>query len=205
MTSSAGSSGLMRVGSPPSACIAARIAARSTTAGTPVKSCSSTRAGMNAISLAGSAFGSQLASARMSASLTCLPSSLRSRFSSRMRSENGSRPGARPAFSSAESLWISNLRFPTSRVDLLPKLFAMDAFLASGAGDVERGFELLRTARSAKVDPCRHLAAAGVSLRACCVDSRSFRQSSCCCAESRVARPVAGSQEKCFSTHWKVS
>ena len=43
----------MRVGSPPSAFIAARIAARSTTAGTPVKSCSSTRAGMNAISLAG--------------------------------------------------------------------------------------------------------------------------------------------------------
>ena len=56
-----------------------------------------------------------------------------------MRSENGSRPGARPAFSSAESLWISNLRFPTSRVDLLPKLFAMDAFLASDGGDVERG------------------------------------------------------------------
>ena len=31
-------------------CMASRMAARSTTAGTPVKSCSSTRAGMNAIS-----------------------------------------------------------------------------------------------------------------------------------------------------------
>ena len=128
----------MRVASPPSFCIAARIAARSTTAGTPVKSWSSTRAGMKAISFAGALFGSQPASARMSASLTCLPSSWRSRFSSRMRSENGSRLGARPAFSSAESLWISNFRFPTSRVDRLPKLFAMDAFLASD-GAMSRG------------------------------------------------------------------
>ena len=51
-----------------------------------------------------------------------------------MRSENGSRAGASPALSSAESLWISNLRFPTSRVDRLPKLFAMGAFLASDGG-----------------------------------------------------------------------
>ncbi len=46
--------------------IASRIAARSTTAGTPVKSCSSTRAGMNEISfsVAPAAFvGSQPASA----------------------------------------------------------------------------------------------------------------------------------------------
>jgi hypothetical protein len=38
-------SGLMRSGSPPNAVIASRIAARSTTQGTPVKSCSTTRAG----------------------------------------------------------------------------------------------------------------------------------------------------------------
>ena len=45
MTSSTGCSGLIFFGSPPIALIASRIAARSTTAGTPVKSCSSTRPG----------------------------------------------------------------------------------------------------------------------------------------------------------------
>ncbi len=39
--------GSMRRGSPPRSAIASRIAARSTIAGTPVKSCMSTRAGMN--------------------------------------------------------------------------------------------------------------------------------------------------------------
>ena len=53
ITSSAGCSGLISPGSPPNAFIASRIAARSTTAGTPVKSCSSTRLGMNAISCDG--------------------------------------------------------------------------------------------------------------------------------------------------------
>ena len=43
-------SGLIFFGSPPSRCIAARIAARSTTHGTPVKSCSTTRAGLKGIS-----------------------------------------------------------------------------------------------------------------------------------------------------------
>ncbi len=50
MTRSTGWSGLMRCGSPPSCASASRIAARSTTAGTPVKSCSSTRAVRKAIS-----------------------------------------------------------------------------------------------------------------------------------------------------------
>ena len=50
MTSSTGCSGLTRSGLPPSAMIASRIAARSTTQGTPVKSCSRTRAGMKEIS-----------------------------------------------------------------------------------------------------------------------------------------------------------
>src|SRR6266576_3931185 len=53
ITSSAGSSGLTCFGSPPMPCIASRMAARSTTAGTPVKSCISTRAGMKAISSSG--------------------------------------------------------------------------------------------------------------------------------------------------------
>jgi hypothetical protein len=71
MTSSAGTSGLILAGSPPtSSTIASRIAARSTTAGTPVKSCMSTRAGVNAISFDGSAFASQVASASMSAAST---------------------------------------------------------------------------------------------------------------------------------------
>jgi hypothetical protein len=41
-----GASGLTRSGSPPRVLMASRIAARSTTAGTPVKSCISTRAGI---------------------------------------------------------------------------------------------------------------------------------------------------------------
>ena len=50
MTSSAGTSGLILLGSPPRSAIASRIAARSTTPGTPVKSCITTRAGVKAIS-----------------------------------------------------------------------------------------------------------------------------------------------------------
>ena len=60
-------------------------------AGTPVKSCITTRAGVNAISLLGSALASQVASASMSCARIDSPSSLRSRFSSRILSENGSR------------------------------------------------------------------------------------------------------------------
>ncbi len=91
MTSSAGTSGLIFAGSPPIAAIASRIAARSTTAGTPVKSCMTTRAGVNAISLLGWALASQRASAITSSARIVSPSSLRSRFSSRIFSENGRR------------------------------------------------------------------------------------------------------------------
>ena len=55
--------------------IASRIAARSATAGTPVKSCSSTRPGMKAISTLGSAVDSQRAMASMSSAGTMRPSS----------------------------------------------------------------------------------------------------------------------------------
>jgi hypothetical protein len=92
MTSSAGTSGLIRAGSPPiSSTIASRIAARSTTAGTPVKSCMSTRAGVKAISLDGSALASHVASASMSSAVTAPLPSVRRRFSRRIFSENGSR------------------------------------------------------------------------------------------------------------------
>ncbi len=57
MTSSAGASGLTLVASPPSSRTASRMVARSTTQGTPVKSCISTRAGVNWISTLGSAVG----------------------------------------------------------------------------------------------------------------------------------------------------
>ena len=70
MTSSTGDSGLILFGSPPRFFIASRIAARSTTQGTPVKSCSTTRAGMKAISVSGSFFASQFATASISFAVT---------------------------------------------------------------------------------------------------------------------------------------
>src|SRR5262252_5210388 len=70
MTSSTGWSGLTLAGSPPSRTMPSRIAARSTTHGTPVKSCSSTRAGMKEISRDVLLLTSHFASASMSACLT---------------------------------------------------------------------------------------------------------------------------------------
>ena len=71
--------------------MASRMAARSTTAGTPVKSCISTRAGRNGTSRSEVLFFSHVAKAWMSSLVTVLPSSNRSRFSSRTLSENGNR------------------------------------------------------------------------------------------------------------------
>ena len=85
--------------------MASRMAARSTTAGTPVKSCISTRAGRNAISRSEVLDLSHCATARMSSLVTVRPSSLRSRFSSRTLSENGSREiPFRPFFSATGRL-----------------------------------------------------------------------------------------------------
>ena len=91
MTSSTGTSGLIAAGSPPISAIASRSAARSTTHGTPVKSCRITRAGVKAISFDGSALASHVASASMSSARMPIPSSLRSRFSRSTFSENGRR------------------------------------------------------------------------------------------------------------------
>ena len=66
MTSSTGWSGLILRGSPPMRFIASRIAARSTTQGTPVKSWRSTRLGVKAISWLGSAVAFHFARASMS-------------------------------------------------------------------------------------------------------------------------------------------
>ena len=122
MTSSAGTSGLISAGSPPMSAIASRIAARSTTAGTPVKSCMTTRAGVKAISFDGAAAGSHDASASMSAASTDPLPSVRSRFSSRIFSENGSRATSKRE-ASASSRKRSTVRSPTVRVLRASKLF----------------------------------------------------------------------------------
>ena len=83
MTSSAGDSGFTRVGSPPRSSMASRMVARSTTQGTPVKSCMITRAGVNWISVSGWAEASQFARALICSLVTFAPSSVRSRFSRR--------------------------------------------------------------------------------------------------------------------------
>ena len=83
--------------------MASRMAARSTTAGTPVRSCMSTRAGLNWISVDGSAAASHAPIAATCSGVTFMPSSVRSRFSSRTLSENG----RSPLPSTASSRWIS--------------------------------------------------------------------------------------------------
>ena len=94
----------MILGFLPRRATAERIAARSTSNGTPVKSCNTMRATMNGISSVRSALGCQLASSRMFFSATFLPSQLRSTASSTMRIETGSfETGPKPAFSRAGS------------------------------------------------------------------------------------------------------
>ena len=121
ITSSAGMSGSITLGSPPKPAIASRIAARSTTAGTPVKSWSRTRAGAKVISLDGSAVAFQAATASTSARVTVVPSSRRSTFSSRTRSVYGRRATSYRDWS-ASSRKISWLAPPTERVDRASKL-----------------------------------------------------------------------------------
>ncbi len=58
--------------------------------GTPVKSCMITRAGVNWISVSGSAVATQLPSASICPLVTFAPSSVRSRFSSSTLRLNGS-------------------------------------------------------------------------------------------------------------------
>jgi hypothetical protein len=67
--------GLIFFGSPPRFFIASRMAARSTTAGTPVKSCISTRAGRNGISRSDVLVLSQWAKLWISSLVTERPSS----------------------------------------------------------------------------------------------------------------------------------
>ena len=96
----------MIFGSPPSRFTALRIAARSTSSGTPVKSCRTMRATTNGISSFAGFFAFQFASVSTSLRRTFLPSQLRSTDSSTMRMLTGRREiGPTPCFSSAGSEW----------------------------------------------------------------------------------------------------
>jgi hypothetical protein len=88
MIRSTGTSGSTRLGSLEARATALRIAARSTTAGTPVKSCIRTRPGMNAMSFDGAGHD---ASARTSSSETAGDPARRRRFSRRIRTVCGRR------------------------------------------------------------------------------------------------------------------
>ena len=101
---------------------ASRMAARSTTQGTPVKSWSSTRAGMKLISLA--LAPSPRATVSMSAAVTRRPSSLRRRFSRRILIEKGSRSTApRPFSASVARRKYSYSLVPARSLAAAPKLF----------------------------------------------------------------------------------
>ncbi len=76
-------------GSPPRSAIASRITARSTTAGTPVKSWRSTRDGMNGISASAATPGRHDARVCTSSAVTTPRPALRSRFSSRILTVTG--------------------------------------------------------------------------------------------------------------------
>jgi hypothetical protein len=84
-------SGLMSAGSPPSFFMASRIAARSTTQGTPVKSCSTTRPGMKGISSFTGLLAFHPASPDTSSAVTTNPSRCRSMLSSSTLIEYGRR------------------------------------------------------------------------------------------------------------------
>ena len=101
ITRSAGTSGSTPAGSRPARAIALRIAARSTTAGTPVKSWRITRAGRKATDAVSGAGAGQFASARTSSSVTWIEPAPRSAISSRTRTVYGRREvSAMPASSS---------------------------------------------------------------------------------------------------------
>src|SRR5712692_2463950 len=89
MTRSTGTSGSTSLGSCPARFTALRMAARSTTSGTPVKSCRSTRETTNGISSTRSARGCQEARFFTSSSRMRLPSRLRKSDSSTMRRLTG--------------------------------------------------------------------------------------------------------------------
>ncbi len=133
MTRSTGTRGLIFFGSAPSRFTAARIEARSTTAGTPVKSWRMTRAGMNGSSTSFGAGAFQAPRFFTSSAVTTSPSTLRRTASSSTLIENGRRasPGATPAFSRMSSRWIAARPKPVSRVERAPNASVFMVFLSA--------------------------------------------------------------------------
>ncbi len=107
-------------------------------AGTPVKSCISTRAGWNGISSEGSALASQDAIASTSAAVTESPSSSRSAFSSRTLSEYGSRAMSNVSCR-ASSRKISYSRPDTESVDLAENVSLMPSVFPTAPGGDHAG------------------------------------------------------------------
>mmetsp|Transcript_6420 Transcript_6420/g.7201 ORF Transcript_6420/g.7201 Transcript_6420/m.7201 type:complete len:208 (-) Transcript_6420:137-760(-) len=90
ITRSTGICGLIFDASPPRRFVVSRMAARSTTHGTPVKSCSTTRAGLNGISIDFVQFSFQLKISSTVLEVTSNSSQLRTADSSSTRMLNGS-------------------------------------------------------------------------------------------------------------------
>ncbi|CFN64362.1 Uncharacterised protein [Bordetella pertussis] len=95
-TRSTGTSGSMRLGSLPILAATERMAAISASSGTPVKSCSTTRATTKGISSSRLALACQLANWRTCSCVTLAPSQLRSTDSSTMRMDTGKRCTSTP-------------------------------------------------------------------------------------------------------------
>ena len=97
--------GLIALGSPPRSARASRITARSTIAGTPVKSCITTREGLNGISRCRASGEFQRPRAFRSSSVTANPSIWRSTASSSTLMQKGIRETlARPWRSNSSRL-----------------------------------------------------------------------------------------------------
>ena len=122
MTISTGTRGLILTGSPPIRCTEERKAARSTTAGRPVKSCIITRPGLNGSSADADACASQLARRRTSSAVTSKPSSVRNRASRSTRIENGNREiSPTPCFSKASRRYSTALPESVLKVSFVLK------------------------------------------------------------------------------------
>ena len=126
MMRATGTFGLIDPAEPPSVTIASRIAARSTIAGTPVRSCMRTRSGLNASSESSppspcaAGCSAQPATASMCAVVTFVPSSCRRRFSSSTLIEKGSDEIAKRWSPGASTAKISSSRSSTRIVVRAP-------------------------------------------------------------------------------------
>jgi hypothetical protein len=134
MIRSTGINGLTRVASPPARAIALRIAARSTVAGTPVKSCMRTRYGMKATveplaPPAPLAVGAsdQRDSADTSSAVTSREPARRRRFSSRIFTVCGRRSSVSPPASASHCRrWMDTVPPAVSSAVRAPLMSSMD-------------------------------------------------------------------------------